>query len=55
VRAGDAVRLPGDPELHAERERRVAGIPFEPQALADMQDWSERLGVPFPAMESERR
>jgi ureidoglycolate dehydrogenase (NAD+) len=49
VRAGDAVQVPGDPELRAERERRASGIPFEPQALADMKDWSARLGVPFPA------
>lgn len=47
VRAGDAVQLPGDPELRAERERRAEGIPVEPQALADMKDWSVRLGVPF--------
>jgi ureidoglycolate dehydrogenase (NAD+) len=47
VRAGDSVQLPGDPELRAERERRVHGIPFERQALADIRDWSARLGVPF--------
>jgi ureidoglycolate dehydrogenase (NAD+) len=48
VRAGDDVQLPGDPELRAERERRVEGIPVEPQALADMKNWSVRLGVEFP-------
>jgi ureidoglycolate dehydrogenase (NAD+) len=48
VRAGSDVQLPGDPELRAERERRAAGIPIEPQALADMREWSARLGVTFP-------
>ncbi|MGZ9031076.1 MAG: Ldh family oxidoreductase, partial [Burkholderiaceae bacterium] len=49
VCAGDEVQLPGDPELRAERERRVTGIPFERAALADLRAWSARLGVPFPA------
>lgn len=49
VRAGEAVQLPGDPELQAERERRGSGIPVEPQALADMRRWSESLGVQFPS------
>lgn len=48
VHAGDAVQVPGDPELRAERERRSAGIPVEPQALGDMRDWSQRLRVNFP-------
>lgn len=48
VHAGDAVLLPGDPELRVEQERLVDGIPIEPGALADMQDWSARLGVAFP-------
>ncbi len=48
VRAGPAVRMPGDPELTAERERVAHGIPIEAQALADMRDWSARLAVPFP-------
>jgi ureidoglycolate dehydrogenase (NAD+) len=48
VREGDSVQVAGDPELRAERERRVAGIPIEPQAVADMRQWSARLGVAFP-------
>ena len=48
ARTADLVRLPGDPELQAERERRDAGIPVEPQALEDMREWSMRLGVAFP-------
>ena len=48
ARAGDPVQVAGDPERRAERERRAAGIPIEPQALADMREWSRRLGVEFP-------
>jgi len=48
VRAGDSVQVPGDPELRAERERLEHGIPVEPHALADMREWSHRLGVAFP-------
>jgi ureidoglycolate dehydrogenase (NAD+) len=48
VRIGGDVQAPGDPEARAERERRRDGIPFEPQALADLRDWSRRLAVPFP-------
>lgn len=48
ARAGDHVQVAGDPERRAERERRSAGIPIEPQALADMREWSRRLGVDFP-------
>ena len=48
VRSGDAVMLPGDPELRADSERRARGIPIEPQALADMREWSTRLAVKFP-------
>ena len=51
VRAGTDVRVPGDPELDAERDRLAAGVPVEPQALADMRDWSARLGVRFPDAE----
>jgi len=48
VREGDSVQVAGDPELRAERERREAGIPIEQQALADMREWSARLGLAFP-------
>lgn len=48
VKDGGAIQLPGDPELRAEQERRARGIPVEPQALADMRDWSARLGISFP-------
>jgi ureidoglycolate dehydrogenase (NAD+) len=48
VRSGETVQVPGDPELRAESERRTSGIPIEPQSLADMREWSTRLGVVFP-------
>jgi ureidoglycolate dehydrogenase (NAD+) len=36
---------PGEPEIIAERERRVLGVPIDDEALADMVEWSRRLGV----------
>jgi ureidoglycolate dehydrogenase (NAD+) len=42
-------RMPGDPERDHERERRAAGIPVEPELLAEMRRWSEALGVQAPA------
>lgn len=42
-------RMPGDPERDCERERRAAGIPIEPELLAEMRRWSGQLGVPPPA------
>jgi ureidoglycolate dehydrogenase (NAD+) len=44
-RQAGSVQLPGDPERHAERQRRVEGIPFGHAALADMLAWSQRLNV----------
>lgn len=41
-------RMPGDPELDHERERRASGIPIEPELLQEMRRWSERLGVMAP-------
>lgn len=39
------ILLPGEPELNSEAERLRSGIPIEPAALADMNRWSEKLGV----------
>lgn len=44
----------GEPEYIAEKERGVKGIPVEPEALADMNAWSVRLGVP-PLTEAANR
>lgn len=44
-----APRMPSDPELEHERERRVKGIPIEPELLLEMRRWSARLGVVSPA------
>jgi ureidoglycolate dehydrogenase (NAD+) len=41
--------MPGDPELARARERDAQGIPVEPGLLAQMREWSARLGVPSPA------
>jgi ureidoglycolate dehydrogenase (NAD+) len=43
-------RMPGDPELQAQAHRQVHGIPVEPGLVAEMQDWSTRLGVAMPAL-----
>lgn len=41
-------RMPGDPELDAERVRRAEGIPVEAGLQAEFRQWSERLRVPSP-------
>ena len=41
-------RMPGDPELAHEAERRVQGIPVEPVLAQQMRDWSARLGLTAP-------
>ena len=43
-----APKMPGDPELQRQRERRVEGIPVEPVLAQQMRQWSERLGVHCP-------
>ena len=45
LRAQGEILHPGEPELLAERERLRHGIPIDDEALADMADWSRRLGV----------
>ncbi|WP_434644272.1 Ldh family oxidoreductase [Achromobacter piechaudii] len=42
-------RVPGDPEAAAQVERLRDGLPVPPALWIEMQDWSERLGVPLPA------
>lgn len=42
------VKLPGDPELAVQAQRRVDGIPIEPGLRAEIRAWSERLGVVAP-------
>jgi ureidoglycolate dehydrogenase (NAD+) len=48
LRTRGEILFPGEPELRNEAERRMQGIPVEPAALADMNQWSARLGVPPP-------
>lgn len=43
-RRGD-ILFAGEPEYLSEAGRRGTGIPIAPAALADMNDWSARLGV----------
>ena len=42
------ILFPGEPELIEQEKRRVAGIPVDDAALADMHAWSRKLGVPPP-------
>jgi ureidoglycolate dehydrogenase (NAD+) len=48
LRTQGEILHPGEPELIAERERLRDGIPIDDEALADMIDWSRRLGVVPP-------
>jgi LDH2 family malate/lactate/ureidoglycolate dehydrogenase len=41
------VVIPGDPERHAEAERRAAGIPLLPAVVADLRDIATHTGIPF--------
>jgi ureidoglycolate dehydrogenase (NAD+) len=41
------ILFPGEPELLEQEKRRVAGIPIDDEALADMKQWSAKLGVPM--------
>src|SRR5690242_11881871 len=45
LRTQGEILHPGEPELIAERERLRHGIPIDDEALADMVDWSRRLGI----------
>jgi ureidoglycolate dehydrogenase (NAD+) len=49
LRTRGEVLFPGEPEMRHEAERLAEGIPVEPAALADMNEWSARLGVPEPS------
>jgi ureidoglycolate dehydrogenase (NAD+) len=49
LRTQGDILYPGEPEERAQRERGRNGIPIDDEALKDMRQWSERLGVPPPA------
>ena len=49
LRTQGEILYPGEPEERAERERLVAGIPIDAEALRDMREWSAKLGVAPPA------
>ena len=48
LRTQGDILFPGEPELIEQEKRRVAGIPIDDAALADMHAWSKKLGVPPP-------
>ena len=45
LRTRGEILFPGEPELIEQKERRVSGIPIDDAALADMNEWSNKLGV----------
>ncbi len=45
LRGEGDILFPGEPELLEEQRRRADGIPIEPAALADMNAWSDKLGL----------
>src|SRR5258708_35099753 len=46
LRTQGEILFPGEPELLEERERLKMGIPIDAAAFADMNEWSNKLGVP---------
>jgi ureidoglycolate dehydrogenase (NAD+) len=48
LRAQGEILYPGEPEERAMAERLANGIPIDAEALRDMREWSEKLGVPPP-------
>jgi L-2-hydroxycarboxylate dehydrogenase (NAD+) len=44
----ERVRVAGDPEFDAERDRRARGIPLHPRVVAELEAIGDRMGVPFP-------
>ena len=48
LKAQGDILFPGEPELIEQERRRLAGIPVDDAALADMHAWSKKLGVPPP-------
>jgi LDH2 family malate/lactate/ureidoglycolate dehydrogenase len=43
------ILLPGEPEERLEAIRRTKGIPLLPSTVSDLSEFSQPLGVPFPA------
>lgn len=43
--AGQAVIIPGEPEMEAYRERSVNGIPLNPEVIKDLNELADKLGT----------
>jgi ureidoglycolate dehydrogenase (NAD+) len=48
LRTRGEILYPGEPEERAAREREDSGIPIDTEALADMAEWSRKLGIKPP-------
>lgn len=46
LRTQGEILFPGEPEVLEEKMRLATGIPIDDEALADMAQWSRKLGVP---------
>jgi ureidoglycolate dehydrogenase (NAD+) len=49
LRTQGEILYPGEPEERAAKQREAEGIPIDQEALADMVEWSRKLGIPPPA------
>ena len=53
LRTQGDILYPGEPEERAQKERIAEGIPIDQEALADMIEWSRKLGI-HPPVEEQR-
>jgi ureidoglycolate dehydrogenase (NAD+) len=54
LRTQGDILYPGEPEERAMAERLEHGIPIDAEALKDMREWSEKLGIPPPKPKKTR-
>jgi ureidoglycolate dehydrogenase (NAD+) len=54
LRTQGDILYPGEPEEQAMAERLEHGIPIDAEALKDMREWSEKLGIPPPKPKKTR-
>jgi ureidoglycolate dehydrogenase (NAD+) len=48
LRTQGDILFPGEPELIEQEKRLAEGIPIDAEAMADMRQWSAKLGIPPP-------
>ncbi len=50
----ERVRVAGEPEFEAERDRRAHGVPLHPAVVAELRALGDRMGVAFPEAGTDR-